>query len=199
MKNLFTLYAILLLAFGCSTDGDSNDVIVTLEVTGISDGKLAINNSANFTTNVSGFEGDASLLSYRWTLSTNRGELSDGSNSLANPTTGGSSINCVGKTAGEEQISLEVLDASNNIMATESYNFMIIEPDDTVITRGCYDQPKIFYKKGSSLYTSNFDGSDKIYAGVSGVYSTNISPNGEWFALTKYVGNNPSVYTGYLM
>jgi hypothetical protein len=58
---------------------------------------------------------------------------------------------------------------------------------------------KIFYKKGSSLYTSNFDGSDKIYAGVSGVYSTNISPNGEWFALTKYVGNNPSVYTGYLM
>ncbi len=127
-----------------------------------------------------------------------RGELSDGTNPLPNPTVGSNSIRCVGKTAGDEQIIVEVLDATNSLLATASMDFTILPPTDPVISRGCFDGPKIIYQKGVSFYVCNYDGSGEEYIGIFGKLSVDISPDGEWLAWNPYeVENNPPV--GYSM
>lgn len=95
MKNRLILFMTLLLLLGCSYNSNPSDVIVLIEATGLSDEKLALNNTATFTSNVSGFDGDLSSLNYRWVLSNEHGELTDGFNSLPNPTFGDSSMICV--------------------------------------------------------------------------------------------------------
>ena len=202
MKLLKILLALTLLTtLSCSTDDASNDdASVTITASGLGDDKLALNNAATFTADVTGYDGDPSDLTYRWTLSTERGELSDGTNPLPNPTVGGNSIRCVGKTAGDEKIIVEVLDATNSHLATASMDFTIVPPTDhpVAISRGCFDQPKIIYQKVVSYYVCNFDGSGEEYIGIFGGLSVDISPDGEWLAYNPYEGyDNPPV--GYSM
>ncbi len=186
MTKYFFLCVISLVIFGCSDDADTIS-LVTIEASGLNDDKLALNNSATFTANVSGLEGDAASFSYRWTLSTERGELSDGFSTLPNPSVGGSTISCIGKTGGEEQIVVEVLDASNTILASSAYDFNIAPADGNTISRGCFDQPKIFYQKGATAYVRNYDGTnEQSFSTRVGAYTMNISPNGEWIAWTAY-------------
>jgi len=185
MKKVIILLFSIILLIGCTTNDsnpNTNSVTISIEATGLSDDKLALNNSATFTAVISGFEGDASSLSYRWTLSNENGELSDGVNPLPNPSVSSNSIDCIGRTAGEEEIIVEVLDASNTILALASYSFTILPADDPGGSFGCFDQPKIVYKRGFSDYVCNYDGSDQQYIGIAAERGTNISPDGEWFA-----------------
>lgn len=184
MKNRFILFGVLLLFIGCSNDGDSDprDIILSIETSGLNDDKLAINNSAIFTASISGYNGDISTLSYRWTLSMENGELSDGVNPLPNPSNSGNSIDCIGRTSGDEQITVEVLDSNNNIIATSNYDFTIVSSTDPTISRGCFDQPKIVFRRGTLYYIMNFDGSNEEYLGLGGGAGVAISPNGEWIA-----------------
>lgn len=193
-KHLFLLIA-LFVVLGCS-DNPDNDLLVTIEASGLNDDKLPINKLATFTASVSGYEGNLSSLSYRWTLSTERGELSDGFIPFTNPSIGGSVISCLGKTAGEELITVDVLDDANNTLATTTYGFTIVPIDDSLISRGCFDQPKIIYQRGTTAYVCNYDGSnEQSFATRSGAYFVNISPNGEWITWTAYDTdfNNPPI------
>ncbi len=100
MKKVIILLFSIILLIGCTSDdsnSNTNNVTVSIETTGLSDDKLALNNSATFTAVISGFEGDASSLSYKWTLATENGELSDGVNPLPNPSVSVNSITCVGE------------------------------------------------------------------------------------------------------
>lgn len=191
----------LLIMLSCSTDsGIDDDVSVTLTASGLNDDKLALNNSATFTAEVDGYEGDPSGLNYRWTLSTERGELSDGVNSLPNPTEGGNFIRCVGKSAGDEHITVELLDAGNNHLASASYDFTIVSSGGSEISRGCFDAPKIIYQYGTTYYVCNYDGSGEQSIGVSGGISVAISPDGQWIAWNPYIGgSNPTPPIGYAM
>ncbi len=186
MTKYFFLCVISLVIFGCSDNAD-NLSLVTIEASGLNDDKLALNKSATFTANVSGLEGDAASFSYRWTLSTERGELSDGFSTLPNPSIGGGTISCIGKTGGEEQIVVEVLDTSNNTLASAAYDFDIAPLDGNAISRGCFDQPKIFYQKGATAYVRNYDGTnEQSFSTRAGAYTMSISPNGEWIAWNAY-------------
>ncbi|MGC6431629.1 MAG: TolB family protein [Jejuia sp.] len=195
MTKYFFLCVTFLVIFGCSNEGDTTS-LVTIEASGLTDDKLALNNSATFTATISGLEGDSSLFSYQWTLLTDRGELSDGFSPLPNPFVGGKTISCIGKTGGEEQIMVEVLDASNNKLASAAYDFDIAPFDGNAISRGCFDQPKIFYQNGTTAYVRNYDGTnEESFSTRSGAYNINISPNGEWVTWTAYDSdfNNPPV------
>ena len=161
------------------------DVSVRIVATGLSDGKLALNNGASFTATVTGFDGDPSGLRYHWILANGRGELSDGTNVLPNPFVGGNSIRCGGKTAGEEQITIKVLDATNTVLATAFIDFTIVAPTGSGGSRrGCFDQPKIYFQSGTQYQVINFDGSGRQSIGVSGGTGIAISPDGEWIAVT---------------
>lgn len=179
---VLVLFAVLMLGCDNGVPDPANNVSVTIAASGLSDGKLALNNAATFTADVTGYDDDPSGLGYRWTLSTGRGELYDGTNSLPNPAVGGNSIRCVGKTAGDEQIIVEVLDATNGLLATASVGFTIVPPTDSGISRGCFDQPKILFRRGSAYFVINYDGSERQNIGVSGGTTAAISPDGEWIA-----------------
>ena len=186
-KSIFLLFVTSFL-IGCSSDDsnpNTNNVMVSIEANGLNDDKLALNNSANFTVIVSGFEEDASSLTYRWTLSNENGELSDGVNPLPNPSVSSSSISCIGQTAGEEEIMVEVLDSSNTILALASYNFIILPSDDPGGSFGCFDQPKLIYRKGTFNFVLNFDGTNEESLGIGGGSGVAISPNGEWIAQAR--------------
>ncbi|MEY8847229.1 TolB family protein [Psychroserpens sp. XS_ASV72] len=187
MKKTIILIPLLLFLLGCTSD-DSNpntsDVTISIEASGLNDDKLALNNSATFTAIISDFDGDASSLSYRWTLTNENGELSDGVNPLPNPTASGSSINCVGQTVGEEEIMLELLDASNTILASASYNFTIVDSANQT-SFGCFDQPKLIYRKGTFNFVLNFDGTNEESLGIGGGSGVAISPDGEWIAQAR--------------
>lgn len=183
MKKYFILFTIFLFALGCSEDTETNtDITVTIEASGLSDDKLAVNNSANFTAVHLDYEGDASSLSYRWSLISDNGELSSGTEMLPNPSIHESAIYCFGRIAGDEQIVVEVLDVNNNIIGSATYDFTIVSPTDPITSYGCFDQPKIVYRRGTFNYAINFDGSNEEYLGVGGGSGVVISPNGEWIA-----------------
>lgn len=184
---VFVLFSLALLIFGCDGKEDvAYPFSVTITASGLSDDKLALNKAATFTAEVSDYEGDLSRLSYRWVLSTERGELSDDTNALSNPTVGGNSIRCIGKSGGDEKIIVEVLDGTNSIVAMSSYAFTIVPPDDAPISRGCFDQPKFIYSTGNSHYVMNVDGTGQEYLGISGDGFSIVSPDGEWYAWTIY-------------
>ena len=193
----------LLITVSCS-DEDSSDsqVSVLLEASGLSNDNLAINNYATFTATVEGYEGDTADLSYVWLLNTERGELSDGTNLLPSPTVADATIRCYGRTAGDEQITVQVLDVDNNIIATKSMDFMIVGFVDPGEGLGCYDQPKFWYSYGNALnspfYICNFDGSDRQYLEINGL-SVAISPNGQWIAYNKYISDFETGLDGYYM
>ena len=172
---------------GCSGGTDPTDpadtVTVALAATGLTDGKLTLNATAAFTATVTGFTGDASGLGYRWTLSTDRGELSDGTDPLPSPTLGGPAMACVGKTGGDERITVAVLSAAGDVLATAATDFTIIPPIDPGEGWGCFDQPKIYFLNTNFRgYMCNYDGSDEESFGVVGALSCAISPDGEWIA-----------------
>lgn len=186
-KSIFLLFLVSLI-IGCTSDDSSpntSNVTVSIEAFGLNDDKLTLNNSVTFTAIISGFEGDASSLSYRWRLSNENGELSDGVNPLPNPSISGSSINCIGIDAGEEDIIVEVLDASNAILALASYSFTILPSDDTGGSFGCFDQPKLIYRKGTFNFVLNFDGTNEESLGIGGGTGVAISPDGEWIAQAR--------------
>ncbi|MEZ4802323.1 MAG: hypothetical protein R2797_06085 [Gelidibacter sp.] len=189
MKTLkLLLVLILLTGLSCSENEDdsSSNTTVTLEASGLNDGKLSINNYATFTAAVDGYEGDDTTLIYRWSITTERGELSDGTTTLPNPIVTENTIRCYGRIAGDEQITVQVLDANNTVIATESMDFTIVAFVDPPDDLGCFDQPKLIYQYGTtSFYVSNFDGSDDEYLGEGGL-SVAISPNGQWIAFNKY-------------
>lgn len=187
MKSLQVLSALILICMLSCTknDGTGGKVSVTIAASGLSDGKLALNAAATFTANVDGYGGDSSSLSYRWSLATGRGQLFDGINFLASPSVGGNSVRCIGKTGGEESVIIEVLDAGNHLLATESLAFMIVPPDDPGISRGCFDQPKIIFKIGSGFFICNYDGTGLQSLGVHGGTTAAVSPDGEWIAWNK--------------
>lgn len=196
IKESLLLLSLLLILASCSKDDGnptSGEVTVSIEATGLSDDKLALNNSAIFTASISGFEGEVTSLSYKWTLSNENGQLSDGINSLANPTIAGSSINCIGTTAGEEVITVEVMDDLNTIVAITSYSFTILSPGGSSGSYGCFDQPKFIYRNGPFHYVMNLDGTNQEYLGVGGGVALNISPDGEWIA------HGLQTITGYQM
>ena len=76
-------------------------------------------------------------MSYRWTLSTERGELSDGTNALANPSVTQNTVYCIGKTAGDEQIRVEVLDANNAVIASKALGFEIVAFVTLLVIQPC--------------------------------------------------------------
>ncbi|HKK38224.1 MAG TPA: hypothetical protein VJ949_02275 [Cryomorphaceae bacterium] len=183
---------LLLTTLSCSEDEDKEEGIsVEISTSGINDDKLAINNRATFTAQLSGFEGNASALTYRWSLSSGNGELTDGVNELANPSERGNSISCFGRIEGDERITVRVLDGADNIVATSSYDFII-----TPFSRGCFDQPKIIFAKGYSYYVINFDGSfqQSIGGQVPGSGGVAISPNGEWIAYLELVNGGGDMH-----
>ncbi|XCF07706.1 hypothetical protein ABI125_07545 [Tamlana crocina] len=185
-KSIFLLFLISFL-IGCTSD-DSNpntsNVTVSIEASGLNDDKLALNNSATFTASISGFEGDATSLTYRWRLSTENGELSQSGNPLPNPSVSGSSISCVGKSEGDEEIIVEVLDASNDIFISTSYNFTIVDSGNQT-SFGCFDQPKLIYRNGTFNFVLNFDGTNEESLGIGGGTGVDISPDGEWIAQAR--------------
>merc|ERR1711974_58388 len=186
-KNIVLLFVISFL-IGCTSDDsnpDSTNVAVSIEATGLNDDKLALNNSANFTALISGFDGEASSLSYRWTLSAENGEFSDGVNPLPNPSVSGNSIDCIGRTAGEEEIIVEVLDASNTIIALASYSFTVLPSENPGGSFGCFDQPKLIYRKGTFNFVLNFDGTNEESLSIGGGTGVAISPDGEWIAQAR--------------
>ncbi|MCK7591410.1 hypothetical protein M0G43_12560 [Subsaxibacter sp. CAU 1640] len=186
----------LLISVSCSNeDSSDSQVSVTLEANGLSDDNLAINNYATFTATVEGYEGDMANLSYVWLLNTERGELSDGTNLLPSPTVADTTIRCYGRTAGDEQITVQVLDVDNNIIATKSMSFTVVGFVDPGDDLGCFDQPKLVYKYGSSFYVCNFDGSSPQSLDADGL-SVAISPNGQWIAYNKLISG--SGYTMYV-
>lgn len=177
-------FFLLWLIVSCDTVDapDPSDVSVSISAGGLSDDKLPLNGTATFTAEVSGYKGDPSELSFRWALTTGRGTLSDGTNSLPNPTVGTQSIRCVGTSSGDEKITVRVQDGNNELVATGTFDFVILPPSDPVIGRGCFDQPKIIFQYGSTFYSVNFDGSGRKSIGVSGGLSAAVSPDGEWIA-----------------
>ncbi|MBO3115382.1 hypothetical protein J4050_01405 [Winogradskyella sp. DF17] len=189
MKSLHWLFSLILFtSLGCTTDeANYNDVSVSITTSGLNDNKLALNNTATFTAEVSGIDATSSL-TFRWSLSTDRGELSDGTNVLPNPSIAESTIYCVGKTAGEEQIRVEVFDANAILLATETLDFEIVPSDiNQEFPRGCFDQPKIIYQRNGTFgRVCNFDGTGDEYLNVSGGSSIGISPDGEWIAWNPY-------------
>ncbi|MBV7267981.1 TolB family protein [Winogradskyella luteola] len=188
MKKSIILLFLIYFLIGCTSD-DSNpntsNVTVSIEASGLNDDKLALNNSATFTAIVSGFEGDVSSLTYRWRLSTENGELSDSENPLPNPSVSGSSINCVGKSEGDEEITVEVLDEFNSVLALASYTFTILPSNDPGGSYGCFDQPKLIYRNGTFNFVLNFDGTNEEYLGIGGGIGVAISPDGEWIAQAR--------------
>ncbi len=96
---------------------------------------------------------------------------------------------CVGQTAGEEQIRVDVLDANAAIIASKSYAFEIVPFVDPGFPRGCYDQPKLIYTRGNTGSVCNFDGTGQAPLGFYGGLSVAISPDGEWLASNPYVSN----------
>lgn len=190
MKTLKFLCAFaLLLSFSCTPEDDnsSDDLTVSISASGLDDNKLALNNIATFSAELSSFEGDTATLSYRWTLANGRGELSDGTNALSSPTVFQSTIYCIGRTAGEEQIRVEVLDANGTVLASQSRNFEIVGFIDPEFPRGCYDQPKLIYSRGNNGHVCNFDGTGQQSIPTSSGISVAISPDGEWLAYNPYV------------
>ncbi len=198
MKSIrILLVCTLLMALSCTTTESNGSATITIEASGLSDGKLALNASANFTASVTEYEGDTAALSYRWSLSTGRGKLSDGTSTSANTAEGGNTMSCIGKDEGGESITVEALDASNSVIGSNSYAFEIVGPTDIVVDRGCFDQPKIIYQRGSGYYLINEDGSNGGSVGASGGTSVAISPNGQWIATNPYDNDNPPI--GYNM
>lgn len=195
LKLLLTV--IILMGWSCSKDETNNEGTVNLEASGLSDGKLAINNVATFTATLTDYDGAIANLTYRWTLDTEKAELSDGVNTLANSTVAGHTMRCIGRISGDERIHVEVLDENNTIIASASVDFTIIPFVDTPDGLGCFDQPKIIYQYGnSSFYVCNFDGLNAEYLGVGGL-SVAISPNGKWIAYNEY-DNDRLGYFAYL-
>lgn len=184
MKPLQLLFFLALtVVISCSEDSASPDeVSVDITASGLSDDKLPLNSSATFTANVSNFQGDPADLIHRWTLSKERGALTDGGVELPSPSLVGNSIRCIGKTAGDELILVEVLDTNNTVLGKASLDFTIVPPTDPGISRECFDRPKIIYRSGSSFYVINHDGSEEQSIGISGGLSLDISPDGEWIA-----------------
>ena len=180
---------VFLATISCSTedDGTNDNLSVSLTASGLSDNKLALNNTATFTAELSGYDGDAANLTYVWSLETDRGSLSDGINALSNPSVAENTMFCVGATAGEEQIKVDVLDTNAAIIASKTYAFEIVPFVDPGFPRGCYDQPKLIYTRGNSGYVCNFGGTGQELLGYDGGLSVAISPDGEWLASNPYI------------
>jgi hypothetical protein len=188
MKFIQRLLAFVLLATLSCTPEDTNDTLsVSITASGLSDNKLALNNMATFSADISDYDGDITTLSYRWSLSTERGALSDGNNTLANPSVTQNTIYCLGQTAGDERIKVEVLDADNTVLGSETLDFEIVGFIDPEFPRGCYDQPKLIYSRGFNGHVCNFDGTGQQPLAFSGGLSVAISPDGEWLASNPYV------------
>lgn len=141
-----------------------------ISTSGLSNVKLALNRSATFIAELTNYEGDTSNLTYRWSLDVGRGELSDGNNALSGTSDSENTVYCLGKRAGSEKITLEVLDNNNFILGRTSMDFEIVMPTDPDISRGCYDQPKIIYQRnGNSGYVCNFDGLNQQCLALQGI------------------------------
>ncbi|WP_209330014.1 TolB family protein [Lunatimonas salinarum] len=193
LTKLFFVFALVML-WSCTGDDTSpSDITVTIEATGLSDDKLSVNNFATFRAIVEG--GEDIVVRYKWSLSAQRGELTDGVTTMPSPSLSDDTIRCVGRTAGDEVITVEVIDTKNTVVAVASMPFTIIALVDVPKDYGCFDQPKLIYQRGSlSKYVCNFDGSNPQYLGVRGL-SVAISPNGRWIAYNDYDDGQ----TGYFM
>lgn len=140
---------------------------------------------ASFSAVLTDFNGDPADLRYRWSLSYGRGDLANGSTSLGVQVDAGQAIGCVGKEKGIEEINVLIFDANNQVIGDASLAFEIVPAvDASGVSRGCFDQPKFIYSKGSSHYVVNYDGTGEEYLGVSGTGFSTISPDGEWIAWT---------------
>lgn len=184
-KLLFAVATLGILFPACDGGGDdstADTIVVVLEASGLSGDKLSVNATASLRAEVIGFTGDASGLSYRWLLSTDRGQLSDGGTDLPNPTVACAAIRCVGKRAGEEKITVEVLDATRSTIGRASLDFEIVTSTTPGKSRGCFDQAKIIYTRGLTYMVVNQDGTNPRPMGITAFGGGNISPDGEWFA-----------------
>ncbi|MHA7130515.1 TolB family protein [Algoriphagus namhaensis] len=189
ITTLFLLFLVSLLFVHCESVEDPDpigDVEISISASGLSDGKLAINNRATFTANLTGYEGNLAELTFRWSLSFGNGALSDGSNSLGVGADAGPSIGCVGRARGVEEINVLVLDADNQVLGAASLVFEIVASEVSGIDRGCFDQPKFIFSNGSFHFVANFDGTGRQYIGIAGTGFSAISPDGQWFAWTIY-------------
>jgi len=192
-NRLIPVFLIALFFVGCDSleVSDPTNVSVTISAAGLDDDKLAVNNSATFTADVTGYNGDPADLTYRWSLSFGNGELSDGSRSLGSQVDGGNSIICVGNEEGQETIQLVVFDGNDiqvaSVTTAATFDFTIVPGvDASGISRGCFDQPKFIYSTGNSHYVMNVDGTGQEYLGISGDGFSTVSPDGEWYAWTIY-------------
>lgn len=188
-NRLILFLFISLVILGCDTAGDPDPATGSVEIaaSGLSDGKLAINNSATFTANLIDYRGDPADLVYRWSMTFGRGELSVGATSLGVLAEAGKTISCIGKEVGDEEIGVVVFDANNQLIGEATFSFRVVPSvDASGVSRGCFDQPKFIYSTGNSHYVMNVDGTGQEYLGISGDGFSIVSPDGEWYAWTIY-------------
>jgi len=206
VKNLlkWNLIGILLagaIFSGCEKNDDNPDyqgnVVLSSPTVG-SGGSLSVNATARFDAQYTDSLGETPELVYEWSLQQARGTLViNNQDNGAQAQISTPSVNVRGNEAGDETITVKVLDAqTGNVLAADELSFKITEPSGT---SHCFDDPMLFFRNNNwdapAITAIGLESDTRKSTILSAQnWLTDISKDGNWLLREDFSDDKTTVF-----